>query len=605
MSGIKQSFQLVRRNWKALICFELLYKAVTTAVAVPLLRLICSGLMRLLGYSYLTADQFPRFLAHPVTIAVGLALAFLLTFYAMIDIGAIIYILDMSAQETETTVMAAMKFSVRNTARIFNIKNILLVLFVIVMMPFASLGVASGFLSSLSVPSYIHQTVSEKWQYALPYYGTLFFVFFVVMRWLFLFHYFTLEGCTFHDARRSSIRLTQGRRLFNLLILIIVQACLYLFFLGDSLVGMFLIAVTQRLADPGIWISILYSGTGVLLGILFTTVHALSLPATYAVITVLFYRAKEKKGEPVAHLKPESNTARHRKRFRVAAVCLVIAAITGGTYYIYGRAHSKYDIPFGEVERTEVTAHRGAAADYPENTMAAFWGAYEQGADWIELDVQQCADGTLIVMHDSSFRRTCGVDKNVWEVTWDEVREMDAGSSFSKTFAGEPVPMLEDAIDFALQTGLRLNIDLKPNRHDAGLEERLADLIRKKHFERQCVVSAMDLQALQDLKAYDDDIRTVYTLNMAFGHIEEFEGADDFSVEELFASRALLDRLHEQGRNVFVWTVDSENEIQKMIDYGADNIITDDVPRAKQLVSEDQVSDRVIRVLRRLVTILS
>lgn len=61
----------------------------------------------------------------------------------------------------------------------------------------------------------------------------------------------------------------------------------------------------------------------------------------------------------------------------------------------------------------EVTAHRGYSTEYPENTIPAFKGAITVGADWAELDVQQTADGEVIVMHDSSLKRTTGLDKEV------------------------------------------------------------------------------------------------------------------------------------------------------------------------------------------------
>ena len=125
----------------------------------------------------------------------------------------------------------------------------------------------------------------------------------------------------------------------------------------------------------------------------------------------------------------------------------------------------------------EVTAHRGASRFFPENTMAAFQGALEAGADWIELDVHESKDGQIFVMHDKSFKRTTGVNALAWTLTYDEIAELDAGSFFSKNFEGERIPLLSEAIEFAIENDIRLNIEIKPSSGEPDLEERLVDLI--------------------------------------------------------------------------------------------------------------------------------
>ena len=100
----------------------------------------------------------------------------------------------------------------------------------------------------------------------------------------------------------------------------------------------------------------------------------------------------------------------------MAAAALLGLSLAVCSFYIYGVSRGKYSLLVEHLHPTEVTAHRGASVLAPENTMAAFREANAQGTDWIELDVQQLRDGTLIILHDSSFSRICGVRKNVWEV---------------------------------------------------------------------------------------------------------------------------------------------------------------------------------------------
>src|SRR5690606_37634904 len=95
---------------------------------------------------------------------------------------------------------------------------------------------------------------------------------------------------------------------------------------------------------------------------------------------------------------------------------------------------------------SEVQAHRGASAIAPENTIAAFRAAADQGARWVELDVAFSADETLIVIHDDSVDRTSSGTGGLGALTAAEITALDGGSWFDSRFAGEAIPTLETAL---------------------------------------------------------------------------------------------------------------------------------------------------------------
>src|SRR5881275_1040652 len=124
----------------------------------------------------------------------------------------------------------------------------------------------------------------------------------------------------------------------------------------------------------------------------------------------------------------------------------------------------------GRVVRTETAsrrplawAHRGASRQAPENTVAAFALAERLGADGIELDTQLCASGEAIVFHDESLGRTTGFAGLVFETPWNVIQRLDAGARFDARFAGERVPLLEDAL---AATQLLVNVEIKSERGD-------------------------------------------------------------------------------------------------------------------------------------------
>jgi len=109
-----------------------------------------------------------------------------------------------------------------------------------------------------------------------------------------------------------------------------------------------------------------------------------------------------------------------------------------------------------------VIAHRGASAHAPENTLPAFIRARQDGALWIETDVKLTSDGMPILMHDDTFDRTTDGQGSVADRDWAEAQHFDAGKGFGPEFSGTRIPSLMQAARFALESGIRFNLELKP-----------------------------------------------------------------------------------------------------------------------------------------------
>ena len=113
------------------------------------------------------------------------------------------------------------------------------------------------------------------------------------------------------------------------------------------------------------------------------------------------------------------------------------------------------------IENPIMISHRGAAGLAPENTLASIREAIGQGAQFIEVDVQRSADGVLVLMHDRTVNRTTDGRGTIRELTWDEISELDAGSSFSPEFTGEPVPSLDSVLGLIRKSPVNLVLEAK------------------------------------------------------------------------------------------------------------------------------------------------
>lgn len=146
-----------------------------------------------------------------------------------------------------------------------------------------------------------------------------------------------------------------------------------------------------------------------------------------------------------------------------------------------------------------VIAHRGGAGLAPENTLAALRNAVALGVDYVEIDVRATRDRQLVLLHDSSVDRTTDGHGQVAQLTFAQVRALDAGSKFGAAFAGERIPTLDEALAFCRG---RVNVYLD---HKEGPRWRIDRIIRKHHMERSVLVYD-GVQELQCWKRMAPDI---------------------------------------------------------------------------------------------------
>lgn len=221
----------------------------------------------------------------------------------------------------------------------------------------------------------------------------------------------------------------------------------------------------------------------------------------------------------------------------------------------------------------KVTGHRGASGFAPENTIASMKKAIEFGADFSELDVQETADGQLVLLHDGSLDRTTDTTGNIWEMNYADLKDVDAGSWFSAEYAGEPIPTLAAVID-TVHGKMKLNIELKMNGHQKQLTEKVVNLVTKKNFIPQCILTSFDRDAVRKVKALNNRIKTGYIFSKMPDEDIYTAEFDLLSVNKKLVTKEMVEKAHKNGKEVHVWTVNEAGDMKKLIQLGVDNIIT-------------------------------
>ena len=235
----------------------------------------------------------------------------------------------------------------------------------------------------------------------------------------------------------------------------------------------------------------------------------------------------------------------------------------------------------------QITAHRGCSAHYPENTMSAFRAAAAGGADCIELDLQQTADGIPVVSHDESLHRTTGVHHRVASLCCRDLRRLDAGSWYATSFAGERIPTFEEVLRLAQRQKIHLNVEIKDCGCRASLCTSALALIRRYHMETLCAVASQNYGVLCRIKRCAPELPTIYiTGNPVPASLQPC--ADEISAPYSSLTSAAVAQIHRRGKRVHVWTVDTPEEIRGAAALNADDVITDDPGLAQSIICKPQ-----------------
>ena len=242
--------------------------------------------------------------------------------------------------------------------------------------------------------------------------------------------------------------------------------------------------------------------------------------------------------------------------------------------------------------RPLVIAHRGASLLAPENTLSAFAKAKELGADGVELDIHPTQDGVLVVTHDEHTHRLTGVHGRVNRMTLDTLKKLDFGSHFSSQFRGEKIPTLEEVFEL-LKGRMWIDVEIKSlNIRDDGREKKLVELMRKWDMADQIEVSSFNIFALRRMAKLAPEIRRGYLFyekqlgpsrrgGWAF-YVKPYS----FNISHALLRNGMVKRIHERGYRCWVWTVNEENQMQKLIEEGVDAIITDDPKKLMDLLRQ-------------------
>lgn len=588
--------QVFRDGWKTLFLADVVFKLVAFVVLTPLVGVVFRAFLWLAGRSVLADTDIAAFLIHPIGLVAFVVVGGAVVAILALEQAAFISIALCEHAGRPLKLVAALRFVAERGPSIFYLTARMVTLALLAAAPFLAVGgglylllltehdinfylakrppvffVAVGTIGlTLAVGGIVLLRMIVGWSMALP---------------ILLFEDIPPSGC----LATSAVRTRGHRRTIAAWIVAWAVATSLLSAgvtggvveLGHLIVPQATSSIVLVALTVGL-VLLTWFAANFLLTLVTNTLFGTILAALYHVL-----------GRTDATRLPEPGGDRldwaprlTRGRLAAALVVGVLIATLIGATAIHGISLE---------DRVQITAHRGASGRAPENTMAAVRLAIDDGADWLEIDVQESKDGVIVVVHDSDLKKVAGVATRIWEATADELRSVDVGSFFDSKFEDERVPTLAEVLE-ACRGKIKVNIELKVYGHGQQLEQRVADLVEQYKMTDDIVVMSLDPQSVRTMRQLRPDWTVGLLTAVAIGDLTRAD-ADFLAVSTRLATRRFVHAAHRRDKQVYVWTVNDPLTMSAMIGRGADNIITDHPAMARAVLAERAAMSPLERLL--------
>lgn len=379
-------------------------------------------------------------------------------------------------------------------------------------------------------------------------------------------------------ARSTAVMKGQTRRIIRPIVVVTIllfAAPLVVSTIFDFAGGLLFAALPERMAVlvPALVIFLgTYFVAGVIAGFVTVALNA-------AFVSRLYLSVREAAGFGAAP--PAVDTVDATDALKLTCGTLAILGLglliaLGYATYIVKQTDIRNDV--------SITAHRGSSIRAPENSMAAIDLAMEEGADYCELDFQELRDGTIVMMHDTDFRRIAGLARSVWEVDFAEVKNLDVGSWFAPEYSDMRLKTLTEVMEFA-RGRIILNIELKIHGREKALISNVVRTLREANFTDHCIVTSLDLATIRRVRETAPEFRVGAILAQTLGDPMRLD-ADMLAVSTGMATTDFIDAAHRADKEVHVWTLNDVAEMNRFIDRGVDSIMTDDPLLLSQVLKE-------------------
>ena len=597
----KKVYGFLRKNTGRIFIIHVAYVALGTLLFTPLVGIVGRSLLHLSGRSMLSDFDIAYFLFTPLGMTALILFGALLITILVFEQTSLMAINAGNIHGLHITTMSALYFTARRVKKIYLFAIRLVIRVLIIVLPFLAVG---GAITWFLLTDYdINYYLTEKppvFLFAASIIGLLLLTMIVVLLKKLLSWSLALPLLLFTDTsparsfKESESLTLEHKRLFvtalgtwgvaALMLGSIVLGSVQL--LGSKLAPMFFNSIIWLLPVLGGLVALWALGN-----LLVTTLTS----GSFASLLLALY---EHCGAEITTVGLAGSAPRMRRRMTAPRFALLLIGCTAvavlvGAWLLNG---------IQPEDNVSVIAHRGAAGKAPENTLASVRQALKDNTDWVEIDVQESSDGKVVVIHDSDFMKLAGVNIKVWEGSLKELKEIDIGSWFDPEFSSERIPTLAEVLE-EVRGKSRLLIELKYYGHARQLEQRVVDIVEQAGMVDQVAIMSLKHEGIKKFKTLRPEWRTGLLLTKAIGNLSKLD-VDFLAVNTAMATSGFIRRTQSTGKQVYVWTVNDQVSMSRMMSLGVDGIITDEPELTRNVLTERMDLNSIERLMIHTAVIL-
>lgn len=232
---------------------------------------------------------------------------------------------------------------------------------------------------------------------------------------------------------------------------------------------------------------------------------------------------------------------------------------------------------------TQIIAHRGGPNYAPENTLPAFQNAIAQGVDWLEFDVQMTQDGVLVIIHDETVDRTTDGTGAVRDLTFAQIRALDAGN-------GEKVPTFKEVVELAKANGVKILPETKSAHLYPGIEENMLQMLDEANYLDQTIIQSFEADSLDTLHRLNPNAKLCALYGLGQFSVSAPPGDAQFvcpMAEMVLLNPVIIRQAHGERRQVFIWfgMLETPFLFNVMRFFGAEGLMSNDPIALREAVT--------------------
>lgn len=598
----KDTYQLIKINVRQILLFELVYRMVTIPAFLWLMNRMIRLALKAAGYSYVTVSNLVVFFFKPVTLLCVLVIGLAGLILLLAETGGLITAFQAGAYHRRVSIFQMMAGGALKSVEELKKKNWRLLLVLMIHDTLTNCFIIYRVLIHVKLLKFILPGIMGE-----PVARLLLVMILAVFVCIAIPTAFVCYGCMveqkgFTGSVRRSRQLIKGRTANMVFVLVFLNVSVILAgILGYLAVTALTAGIVVEVIEKNRQLATLVAASGKIEFAVLLLGSAVSMIVNYGALTVMYFQfGNHLKQEEVWDFDFPARGWLTKRNFLTGLGVLTAFSLL----VIVDSASNGFAASEEMLSEIQITAHRGSSGRAPENTMAALEAAYEDMADYAEIDVQETKDGLLVVCHDTNLKRLAGVDRALKTMTAEELEQLDVGGWFSDGFKGTRIPSLEKVLEYC-KGRLKLNIEIKSVGKSSGLPEKVAGMVEAFHFEEQCVITSTSLSYLKRVKEYNEDLKTGYIVSAAYGDYYLDPAIDFISIRSSSVTEKLILAAHENGKEIHAWTVNKKNDIRRMLEMGVDNLITDyPVTTRAVIYQEIYQEEKAVNLLESIRTML-